>query len=225
MEEQFIYKNKYLKEEETILLKVIQNNDKNYVVIDKNIFYPQGGGQKGDRGKLIIGDATYEITNTIKNPNNISEAMLEIQEKLDENLVGNSVKVILDWNFRYQQMRLHSALHLVHYFLENLLGNIQYPTLSMINLDGTALNQYEDERITDEVALKVYLLLVKEVKKENSIETYPDKTKEGYRYWKYQDSIIPCGGTHVDNTKEIGKINYDYSCKKGHQTIKIILEN
>jgi Ser-tRNA(Ala) deacylase AlaX len=68
-------------------------------------------------------------------------------------------------------------------------------------------------------------VLCQEVKKENSIGTYPDKTKEGYRYWKYQDSIIPCVGTHVDNTKEIGKINYDYSFKKGHQTIKIILEN
>ncbi len=225
MEEAFIYKNKYLKEVKTNVLEDFVQNDKHYLVLEKNIFYPQGGGQKGDRGSIFVDGTEFNVVNTVKDFNGRSVALLEIENKNEESWVGKEVQVFLNWAFRYQQMRLHSALHLLHYFIVQVLGEIEYPTLSMINTDGTAINQYQEERITKELMDEVYSKITSEIDKGGKMVTYPDLEKEGYRYWKYKDYIIPCGGIHADDVKEIGKISFDYSSKKGHQTIKIKLED
>ena len=219
---QLIYENKNLSKIETEIEKVIDINDKHYLVLKENIFYPQGGGQKGDIGIIKAEDKEYPILTSIKNPDNPLEVLIQIPEHhLKEN---TEVTAIRDEEFRTKQMRLHSALHLLHYVIEDLLGiTLEYPSISMIEKDGTALNRYETDFINEDVVKDAFEKLKEEIALNKKMITYPDLEKEGYRYWEYEGYVIPCGGIHVDYASEIGNLSYEYHTKKNHKTIKLIL--
>jgi len=223
--EQYLYRNLYQKYVETRITDIIELNGNDYVVIEDNIFYPQGGGQKGDKGNLTIDGIEYKVLTTIKHPDSKTLALLNLEELLPANLKGSKCTADLDWDFRYKQMRLHSTLHLYHYLLEQILGKLDYPVLSMINDDGTAVLRYENSAITDRVIEKATDELKNIINKGNELITFPDKEREGFRYWKYDEHVIPCGGTHLKDTSEIGNIKVEFYVKRGQESIKFALEN
>lgn len=224
----------YLKKNETIIHGRPIIEDKHYLVLVDTIFYPQGGGQKGDRGTITFKDQTVKVINTIKHPElrgvlvQIDQELIDtpLYENVDDKLAAKPYLICkLDWPFRYAQMRLHTTLHLYHCLLEKVLGKpVEYPKISSIKDDNTAFLQYENSDINEEICQKAFELLLEEIAGGCEVITYPDQEKDGYRWWKYKEWTIPCGGTHVKNTKEIGAIEYTYRAKKGHQTIDFILK-
>lgn len=220
------HEDSYKKEITTKIKSVFVEDGKTFAVLEDNIFYPQGGGQKGDRGTIELDQKKITVVNTIKDPHASNTALLEIVDGLTEDDAEQEVTATLNWDFRYSQMRLHTTVHYIHILIEKVLGKaIDYPITSDIQ-DGFAYNRYENQEITAEIVTQVKAELLKVISKAHEVTTYPDELKgdEGYRWWESNGHKIPCGGTHVANTKEVGNVEITFSQKKGTQTVKVILQ-
>ena len=213
------YYKQYQKEIETVITGSFSEDGKNYFQVEENIFYPQGGGQKGDRGWIEAEDKKYRVLNTIKDQYSDDGVLIEVEDVLPSSMVGSVVKILLDWDFRFIQMRLHSLVHLHHCFMEKVIGKkLPYPKTSDIQ-DGFAFNRYDSSEISEDIAIKASALLADEIKNGSIIKTYPDETKKGFRWWECLDFKVPCGGTHPENISEIGLFETSFSRKKGMSTV------
>lgn len=218
------HKDPYLKEITTTITGIFSENEKNCVQVADNIFYPQGGGQKGDRGKLIVDGINYDVVDTIKDSYNEDGILLITTEKIPDDAKGKSVDCKLDWEFRNKQMKLHTAVHLHHCLLEKTAGkSLPFPKVSAIQ-DGFAFNRYESDEITPELAEKTNQVFREMIASGAEVKTYPDVEKEGFRFWECLGYKIPCGGTHVKNISEIGEIEIAYNKKKNMPTVNIKLK-
>ena len=108
MTEKLYYEDGYLKSVDAEVIGV----KKNGIILDKTIFYPEGGGQPGDTGYF----GTYEITDTIKDDDGTPLHII----KGDLPSVGDKAVLTLSWNHRYQYMTEHSAQHLVSALLHSI---------------------------------------------------------------------------------------------------------
>ncbi len=223
--EQLFNIDSYLKEHKTKIKDILIEEDINYLQLEESIFYPQGGGQKGDCGEIVIDDKIYHISKTIKNFNDeLATPYLIVEEDINKDLIGKEVLTKINWDFRYQQMRLHSALHLYNMLLDRVIeGKLNLPLVSTIEKEQFAFNKYQNDFINEEVIKQTNELFFKEIEKDQVIKTSADLEKKGYRWWHYGDYQIGCGGTHIARTSEIGNVKVDYSHKKGKKTIKISL--
>ncbi|MBI4811847.1 hypothetical protein HY798_00120 [Candidatus Falkowbacteria bacterium] len=219
------YNDPYRKEIKTKIKSVFEEDGKSCIVLEENIFYPQGGGQRGDRGVLLIGDRKIDIVDTLKDKYSDNGSLLISKEKITDDIVGQEVVCQLNWNFRCSQMRLHSALHLHHCMIEKVLGKkINNPLTADIQ-DGFAFNRYDNSEITEETVNLANKEFKNIVASGAEVKTCPDIEKSGWRWWECLGYKIPCGGTHIKDIKEIGEVEIKYSNKKGKSTINIQLKN
>ena len=196
--------------------------DGNMVFFDKTIFYPEGGGQPGDRG-VFNG---YEIVDTRK----VGDEVAHIFNSTEGLSVGSEGKLVLDWDHRYAFMKRHSAQH--------LLSSIFFKTLSV----GTVAVHLADEYVTIELdrkeigksdLLKVEDIANSLVRKGLGIEQRDLPRSEAKalhmrRSIKVDDEVVKvvfisgqdavaCGGVHVSSTSEIGEISfYGVEYIRGH---------
>lgn len=229
------YTDPYLGQTDTRLLHVdYDESGSPYCLLSQTIFYPQGGGQLGDRGYLVL-------PNTLMSKKKINVVTTkrkdeEIRHYLDINDIDfNSLKkhadmsvtAVLDWKLRYYQMRIHSAVHLIHCMLEQITGHsIPYPVRSPLN-DESGENHYQlldylDEDTCEKATTKLNEFCLDG----HAIQTVdvPDQG-DNFRVWKCGRWSIPCGGTHVNNTKEIGMIFSTLKVKKNMTRIALRLSD
>ncbi|MEI7621273.1 MAG: hypothetical protein WCJ51_01940 [Candidatus Moraniibacteriota bacterium] len=218
------YEDQYASEIKTTVMDIFTENDQNCVQVADNIFYPRGGGQKGDKGMLTINKIAYNVVDTVKDPYNENGILLITTEKIPESEKGQAVLCKLNWEFRNKQMRLHTAVHLHHCLLEKTAGKkLPVPKVSDIQ-DGFAFNRYESAEIAQELVEKTNQIFRDAIALGAEVKTYPDAEKEGFRWWKCLGFEIPCGGTHIKNIVEIGEVDIEYKQKKGMPTINIKLK-
>lgn len=222
--EQKFNKDPYCKHIETRVTEIITIDDKTYMKCEDSLFHPRKGGQRGDRGTITIQDTTYTVVDTLKDETSYS--LLQIEQDIDASIIGQSATCNLDWPYRYSQMQLHSGLHLIHCALETILGSdIHYPRLANIENNRTALVQYENYLITDEVFAQVKDIFDDMVSIGFEITCYPDIEKPDFRWWQCHTHQIACGGTHVANTNELKSFDIDFKTKKQKQTIRITFKD
>jgi Ser-tRNA(Ala) deacylase AlaX len=188
----------YVKEFVATILKI----DGNQIVLDRTAFYAENGGQVGDTGFL---DQT-RIVDTIYNDKNEKGYILHITDEESDFKQGDKVIGKIDWDRRYRIMRNHAASHIMEYFL--------FETFGRLKLIGTVVNEKHDsstykynetfDRERLEQVEKFANLFISE---NFEIKRWEDDTKPGWWYWKAGNIMMPCGGTHPNNTKEIGKIS------------------
>ncbi len=218
----YYYTDKNKKELQTVIKSVTNDNGKCFVELEDSIFYPQGGGQKGDKGTLEVDGVTYNVANTVKDEN--FNSILVMAESLDESLVDKTVNCTLDWDFRYRQMKLHTCLHVHHVVMQQLLGTtIVNPKLSTIE-DGFAVNKYNEDDFDNSIIEAANQKFLEIIKNDIEVVTYADEQNENFRYWKGLDTVIPCGGIHVDKLSEIGEVSIEVNHKKKAVSIKIALK-
>ena len=207
--------------------------ENNKLILDKTAFYAKGGGQPGDVGKIEIDNQIINIIDTIKKDNDILHITKEDVQKIDNiNIIG-----FLDWEKRYKNMKMHSALHL-------LCSVIPYGvTGGQINYNKGRLDfDTEDEKIMKEkIEDKLNNLIVEDHKIEyqwitldeldknpelvRTMSVKPPRVSEKIRLVKIGNiDIQPCGGTHVKSTSEIKKISVTKIENKGKKNKRVNIE-
>jgi Ser-tRNA(Ala) deacylase AlaX len=189
--EKLFYKDPYLKEFKATITKI----DGNKVTLDRTAFFPFSGGQAGDIGEI----GKCKVINTVYE----GEEIVHVLETCLLS-VSEEVKCEIDWDRRYSIMKLHSAAHLVYEFFVKKNGK-QEVIGSNITDSKARLDFKTDSNIG------IYLEnLEKEVNGfisgGHEIRTYENPEKEGFRVWACEDMKMPCGGTHVKSTSNIGEV-------------------
>lgn len=210
-------------------------NEKGGIILDQTVFYPTGGGQAGDCGKLILENGTeIQIATTVKGdtPDEVVHVPVADQD-LPE--AGTSVTAEINWDIRHRLMRMHTCLHLLSAVLPYPVtggsisdgkGRLDFdleeaPDKEQVTEKLNALiNQGHDvsfEWITDE-ELDANPELVK------TLSVKPPRGSGKVRLIRVGDTDLqPCGGTHVRNTSEIGAVRVRKIEKKGRQNRRVSL--
>jgi Ser-tRNA(Ala) deacylase AlaX len=213
--ETLFWKDPYMKEFEA---KVVSVNGKE-VVLDRTCFFPQGGGQVGDTG--FLNDA--RVIDTRKDENyNITHFL----EKEAQFKAGEVVKGRIDWEKRYRTMRLHSAAHVVYYFLMGMLGEKCKLASSGIVNEKKDITDYLTDSLEREKVAEVERKANELIKKGGEIRTWSDEQKPNYRFWEIDGfPRMPCGGTHPKRLEEIGEIVVQRGKKPGagKERVEILL--
>ena len=192
-----------------------------YLVFEKSPFYAEMGGQIGDSGSLFINNETLAISNVIKDSSGRFLHALE-SKPANPNSVGQDSILNLDQNRRQAIQRHHTATHVLHWALREVLGDHIRQAGSLVQPDRLrfdfshfeAINQEqlkEIERISNEKLLLNDTLEAYEVpfseKPDEVIAFFGDKYGEVVRVvnlggWSQE----LCGGTHVSSAGEIGSL-------------------
>jgi len=191
MTELIYYQDPYKTETEVKVAKV----EGNKILLDKTIFIPQTNTEPGDFGKI----QDIKIAGSKKEGDDI----WHIIPQYNPFKVGDKVKLTLDWKYRLNTMRLHSALHLLAGVFDSKLGE---RAVAGVVKPKNAYLVFKHE-ISDEITKQAINQANKDIKSSMEIKTYEDEKKKGFRWCAVKDyPPIPCGGLHVKNAKEIGEI-------------------
>ena len=220
----------YLSSNEATVLAVLEEG----LILDKTVFYPEGGGQPGDMGRIANNTFEADVTNTIKSTGGILHL---IDNKLGSISAGDDVKIDIDWERRYSLMRMHTALHILCSIVDGAVtGGSVGVQKSRLDFDipgerpdKESLTQQLME-IVDRNHPVVSSWISDQELQENPdlIRTMSVKPPTGtgqVRMIRIGDAIDfqPCGGTHVKSTGEIGKIKISKIENKGKQNRRINL--
>ncbi len=199
--------------------KVKQKNREFYqIVLDVTPFYAEMGGQVGDRGTLTDGEETVEIYDT-KRENGMG---VQLTKKLPAN-VEAVFTASIDKDARQAISCNHTATHLLHEALREVLGSHVEQKGSYVSPELLRFDFSHFQKLTPEEIRKVEHLANKKVRQAISrderrcvpiaearqmgaMALFGEKYGDEVRVIKYGDSVELCGGTHVDNTGNIGMI-------------------
>ena len=209
------------------------------IVLDSTPFYGESGGQVGDKGKLISKDLDIEVLDTQK----IGNFHLHISKVIKGSIKLNSkVNAEIDEKRRNAIVSNHSATHLMHSALRNVLGEHVQQKGSLVNEEKLRfdfshkqkLSESEISKIEQDVnqAIKsaqdtqIIETSIEESKKLGAIAFFGEKYGDQVRVLKIAGdySIELCGGTHVKNSSEIKsfKIISETSISSGIRRIEAI---
>ena len=188
------------------------------IVLDKTPFYAGMGGQVGDTGWLINGDEKIVVIDT-KRENNLP---IHLVEKLPQD-VSAVFTAKIDTKKRIQCECNHSATHLLHEALREVLGTHVEQKGSYVSPSALRFDFSHYQKVTDEEIRKVERLVgekiranypleehrnmpIEEAKKLGAMALFGEKYGDNVRIVKYGTSIELCGGTHIPATGMIGSL-------------------
>lgn len=207
------------------------------VELDRTVFYPRGGGQPGDTGRLTWSGGEAEIVDAVKGET-AGSVVHVLADGAAPPPAGEKVTATLDWDRRHRLMRMHTCMHLLSAVLdypvtggqvgdgkgrldfdipEAILDKEQITT--SLNALVEADHKVEEDWITDEdLAAQPELVKTMSVK--------PPSGAGRVRLLRIGDGVDlqPCGGTHVKRTAEIGAVRVRKIEKKGRQNRRVSIE-
>ena len=189
------------------------------IVLDQTVLYAEMGGQVADHGKIVCGDSVFEVNNVQKNKG--GKYMHYGVVKSGAFAVGDHVTASYCKTRRQAIGRAHSATHLLHKALREVLGDHVHQAGSLVEPDFlrfdfthfsavTAEQLKEVERIVNDAILSGYGIDVKEMpideaRKSGATALFGEKYGDVVRVVNMGGwSIELCGGTHLDNTAKAG---------------------
>ena len=216
--------------------------DGNKIGLDRTLFYPIGGGQNWDTGKIITPNEELQVSE-VRGRN-----LVEHHVNTDHNLsVGDEIIGEIDWERRYSHMRMHTAQHLMSGLAYELFDgtrtvgnqiNVSHSRIdfnpisfdeSMIKELSDSANQYirESTKVYESIMTREEINSIMPEDRTN-MDLLPKSVKDlrvitiGNEF-----DLCPCAGTHVANLSEIGDITIvsKKSKGKGTQRIKYELNN
>jgi len=221
------------------LLDIIDIGDKKGLLFDATPFYGESGGQAGDIGTIVSDGKTLATINNTQKP--IEQLFIHIADRADDLSIGSTYQLIVDSNNRELTMRNHSATHLLQAALIKVLGNHVKQAGSSVNAEklrfdfthtaSLTMQEIEEvEKIVNDQIQNALDVTANEMSMEDAIKDgalafFGEKYGESVRVLKMSDfSIELCGGTHVNNTKDIGlfSINSESSLSTGVRRIEAI---
>jgi lysyl-tRNA synthetase, class II len=213
------WKDSYLLESTATIKSIEKDEIGDFVTLDKTIFYPQGGGQPSDVGEIKInGETVFNITKCVR----LDNIVKHYGEIIDLNLqIGSEVELYVNKENRIQNVNLHSTAHLIDYAVNEL--DLGWNAEKGYSFPEGPYVQYSGEVEVNEKLIADIEAKVNELRLQN-LDFVVNYTQGGEQILR---SIIingisdcACGGTHVNNTKELQPIKIrKINCKKG--TIKV----
>lgn len=203
------------------------DNDKRAVLLDQTAFYPGGGGQPNDTGFLQAGNVVYPVTK-------VERGNLHLIGGDALPAVGDVVEGVLDWERRYKLMRTHTAMHILcgvvwRDYGASVTGGNMEPLKGRMDFEFEHLSRELvteiEQRINAEVDaardLRVQILPREEAFAipdliRTKINLLPPGIEEVRTVEIVGLDLQADGGTHVANTREVGRIRItDYTSKGG----------
>jgi misacylated tRNA(Ala) deacylase len=237
----------YLRECEARVLRLEEGG----IVLDRTVFYPQGGGQAGDSGVLVAaGGLEIAIADARKAKGEDGQPTADIlhvpapeqAQALAALRPGDAVTAQIDWARRHKLMRFHTATHLLcHLVPQPVDGCSITPAYARLDfhmtdpLDKDALTQGLARLVDEAHALEVGAISEAELDANpalvRSMSVQPPRGSGRVRTIRIggggdgQPHIDyqPCGGTHVANTREIGAVVVSKIEKKSAHTRRVVL--
>ena len=204
------------------------------IVLDRTVFYAQGGGQPGDVGRLARSDGSaVEIANTVYGPDR--QAIVHVPGAGSAApSPGETVTAELDWDRRLKRMRVHTALHLLSVVLPYPVtggaigdgeGRLDFD-IQEAGLDKAELTE-KLQALVDRDAPVSFRWITDEELDANPglVKTMSVKPPRGSGRVRLVEiegiDLQPCGGTHVRRTGEIGSVVVSDIEKKGKQNRRV----
>ncbi|TMI95153.1 MAG: alanine--tRNA ligase [Bacteroidetes bacterium] len=207
------------------------------IVLEVTPFYAESGGQVGDTGELIINNEKLRITDTKKD----NDLIIHFADSIPAD-ISTEVIAKVDATKRKHTELHHSATHLVHAALRNVLGTHVAQKGSLVNEEHLRFDFSHFARVTDEEIATIETLVNKKIR-ENIPVTIKEMSKDEAMKLgamalfgeKYGDvvrvviidptySVELCGGTHVGSTGELGffKITHETAVAAGVRRIEAV---
>jgi alanyl-tRNA synthetase len=197
----------------------LDEGESGYVVLDRTPCYPEGGGQVGDQGSLAWPGGEARVQDTRRLPG--GKIVHQVAVTAGKLAAGQEVKLMVDRERRLATARNHTATHLLHRALKNVLGEHANQAGSLVTperlrFDFThfaPLTEEELKAIEKEVNARVLAGLpvttletsLREAKAMGAMALFGEKYGERVRVVKMGDySLELCGGTHLRSTSEVG---------------------
>ena len=201
------------------IVESAKEGDKIAIVLNQTTFYPEGGGQAGDCGILSNDNVTIEITDTRKGANNTIKHIGFV--KSGEVKVNDELTTLVNKEVRMASARNHTATHLLHKVLKEVLGEHVNQAGSLVNAERLrfdvthfeAISKDElklieekvNDAILDSLEINCENMGINEAKEKGATALFGEKYGMEVRVVSMGDfSIELCGGTHLKNTSQVG---------------------
>ncbi|RMA95995.1 alanine--tRNA ligase [Hydrogenothermus marinus] len=225
-----------LKEDKTT--DILKEGEEGEIILDKTPFYAEKGGQVGDKGIIEAEGGLFEVYDT-QTP--VDGLIVHKGKVVYGNIKTNDVVLAkVDKKLRQNTMRHHTATHLLHAALRNILGDHVKQAGSLVSPDILRFDFTHFESLTDEEIEKIEKLVNEEIMKNQpvvckempydealrtgAIAIFDEKYGDVVRVISAGISVELCGGTHVSRTGDIGyfKILSEYAVSSGTRRIEAV---
>jgi len=227
-----------LKESQGNVLEIIESGDNKLVITNQTPFYGESGGQMGDTGLII--DSSGKEHKVLDTKKFLGKIIAHVVDKNSTLKKGDIITLKIDDNYRKSLRANHSATHLLHHALRDVLGEHVVQKGSLVAHDklrfdfahSKALSTEEIEQIelivnqnireNSEVVTK--LMNTEDAMKEGAMALFGEKYDSEVRVVSMSNSIELCGGTHVERTGDIGffKITTETAIASGVRRIEAL---
>ena len=208
------------------------------IVLDTTPFYPEGGGQVGDKGFLFFGEERVEVIDTKKENDLIIHAVKKLPKAIDV-----TVKAAVNSKKRRATENVHSATHLLHAALRNILGTHVAQKGSLVDDNKLRFDFSHFDKVTDEQLAEIETIVnqkvrenialeearelpIEEAKASGAMMLFGEKYGETVRMITFDKDYSQelCGGCHVNQTGQIGlfKITGESSVAAGVRRVEAV---
>ena len=208
------------------------------VILDRTVFYPLGGGQAGDAGALLLADGTrLQIVDARKSKLQPGAVVHLPAPDADPSLLtpGTAVTAQIDWQRRHRHMRFHTSTHLLCALVPHPVDGCSI-TADYARLDFHMTEPLDKEALTAGLARLVSEAhpvrhrWISEAELDanpglvRSMSVQPPRGQGRVRVLEIEGvDLQPCGGTHVANTADIGRVVVTKIEKKSAMTRRVVL--
>lgn len=206
-----------LKSNSKLNAKILLEDDIYALVFDKTPFYGESGGQAGDIGLIQVGTQKLNVTDTLKPVEGVIAHIVTGADSLKE---GSSYELNVDAPYRGLIAKNHTATHLLHAALRNVLGSHVKQAGSLVNASRLRFDFSHPESVSKEEIQKVERMVNEQIfmqtpavptemskdqaVKKGAMALFGEKYGDKVRVLEIGSfSLELCGGTHVSNTQEI----------------------
>jgi alanyl-tRNA synthetase len=198
----------------------IRAGDAAVIVLDNTPFYAESGGQVGDKGELRNEGARFTVEDTFKIQADVFGHQGEVAEGALK--VGDSINALVDVQQRTETIRNHSATHILHKALREILGDHVQQKGSLVDasktrfdfthnapLTAAQIRKVEDivnREILTNAATSARVMSLDDAQKTGAMMLFGEKYGDEVRVLEIGSSKELCGGTHVERTGDIGSL-------------------
>jgi alanyl-tRNA synthetase len=200
---------------------LVSSNDQTFLVVDQSPLYAEMGGQVGDSGIIKFEQESFKISNVIKDSQGRFLHQIE-SSSAPNHMIGNSITLNVDIPRRLAIQRHHTATHILHWALREVLGDHVRQAGSLVEDDRLRFDFSHYEGVSHEQLQTIERVANEKLLQNDKVETYEIPFSEkpdgviaffGDKYGEFVRVVDLggwsqelCGGTHVRSTGEVGSI-------------------